>query len=70
MNTRENILRILSMLLIVGGVVLQVTHTAGRNDGRLFTLFGFLLSLMVYVNYAGRLKAENAELRRQLATRK
>ncbi|TGD79606.1 hypothetical protein [Hymenobacter wooponensis] len=69
MNKQEHSLRILSVVLIIGGVVLQIFHTTAYGNGYFYTLFGFMFGLIAYINYSARLKAENAALQQRFDAR-
>ena len=66
MNLVEYTLRLVGLLLVIGGVGLSFTHRAAPAETHLLLYFGLLLMTLASVSYSRRLKRRVRELETQL----
>ncbi|UOQ66128.1 hypothetical protein [Hymenobacter volaticus] len=69
MNLMEKILRVCSLVMVLGSLLLRLPHIIDAADGHALLTFGLLFSLLSYSSYSRRLRRRNEELERQLEER-
>jgi hypothetical protein len=69
MNLTEKILRVCSLVLVLGCLALHLPHVIDQVTAQAMLTFGMLLGLLSYSSYSRRLRRRNEELERQLEER-
>jgi hypothetical protein len=66
MNLTEKILRICSLTLVLGTLVLRLPHIIDPAEAQMMLTSGLLLGLLSYSSYSRRLRRRVEHLERQL----